>query len=189
MPDGIHGAVISWTDFRTSSATQIDVFAKRIDVGGPAAVDPWPAFGFRLARAPQSRAPFGHGGSRARRGHAGHGPRLRDRGQPVRTLALDRAYAAGAHALSWDGRDESGAPAPGGIYLVRVTAGGRSLTRTLALLRQRSRYTSAARSSAARPRTRRAPRRRTRRRATARRDRRDRPTRSRDRRPRAHAPQ
>jgi hypothetical protein len=136
VPDGIHGAVISWTDFRTSSATQIDVFAKRIDVGGPAAVDPWPAFGFRLspvrpnpARRSATVALELDGATRVTARVYGIA------GNRVRTLALDRAYAAGAHALSWDGRDESGAPAPGGIYLVRVTAGGRSLTRTLALLR------------------------------------------------------
>jgi thermitase len=51
-------------------------------------------------------------------------------GRPIRSLAADRATAAGPQTLVWDGRSDDGLPAPAGLYLIRVTAfgddGGRS---------------------------------------------------------------
>jgi hypothetical protein len=44
------------------------------------------------------------------------------RGRLVRTLA--GAWAAGPALLSWDGRDDRGAPAPRGTYFVRLRAPG-----------------------------------------------------------------
>jgi hypothetical protein len=46
-------------------------------------------------------------------------------GRLVRTLASGQRKA-GYHAVSWDARDESGAPAPSGVYLYRLKAGSES---------------------------------------------------------------
>lgn len=43
-------------------------------------------------------------------------------GRRVRTL-VSGARAAGSHAVHWDGLDDSGAPAPAGLYFVRLAAG------------------------------------------------------------------
>lgn len=55
-------------------------------------------------------------------------------GRLVRSLAT-RSLPAGAHAASWDGRDESGRPAASGVYFAVVRAGDRELRTRLALLR------------------------------------------------------
>ena len=52
------------------------------------------------------------------------------RGQPVRTL-WDAAGVAGHYQLTWDGRRDSGALAPPGLYLFRLQIAGDSATRTL----------------------------------------------------------
>jgi hypothetical protein len=44
-------------------------------------------------------------------------------GRHVRSLAA-RAFAAGAHALTWDGRDDRGAATAPGVYFVRVESAG-----------------------------------------------------------------
>jgi len=50
-------------------------------------------------------------------------------GHVVRTLA-EGHRDAGRHELVWDGRDAGGRPAPSGVYLFRLTAGGSSMSRT-----------------------------------------------------------
>jgi flagellar hook assembly protein FlgD len=45
------------------------------------------------------------------------------RGRLVRDLQPGR-LGAGPHRLEWDGRDDRGAAAAAGVYLVRVVAGG-----------------------------------------------------------------
>ena len=52
------------------------------------------------------------------------------RGQLVRTLR-DAAGVAGHYQLTWDGRRDSGAIAPPGLYLFRLQVAGDSATRTL----------------------------------------------------------
>jgi len=54
-------------------------------------------------------------------------------GRLVRTLASD-AFQAGRHSVKWDGRTESGAFVRPGVYLVRLSAMGRSLSRKLVVL-------------------------------------------------------
>jgi hypothetical protein len=50
-------------------------------------------------------------------------------GRQVRSLA-NRSFAAGAHELRWDGRDDGGREAPAGMYFVRVrSAAGESTAR------------------------------------------------------------
>lgn len=48
-------------------------------------------------------------------------------GRLVRVLA-DGPHAAGEHAVRWDGTGEDGARLPAGLYLARLTFGGRTLT-------------------------------------------------------------
>ena len=55
-------------------------------------------------------------------------------GARVRVLA-DGVQAAGAHRVSWDGSDAAGARVASGVYLLRVEAGGASLTRKVTLLK------------------------------------------------------
>ena len=56
------------------------------------------------------------------------------RGRRVSTIH-DGALAAGPHALRWDGRDASGAPAAAGLYWILATDGARSISRPLVILR------------------------------------------------------
>jgi flagellar hook assembly protein FlgD len=55
-------------------------------------------------------------------------------GRRVRVLA-DGPWAAGEHALAWDGRDAEGVPVASGVYLVRATRGGESVTAKITLVR------------------------------------------------------
>ncbi|MBA4378767.1 MAG: hypothetical protein C0395_09000 [Gemmatimonas sp.] len=55
-------------------------------------------------------------------------------GRLVRTLA-ERVYAPGEHSVVWDGRDESGAEMPSGLYLYRLEDGRRTQTRKMVLVR------------------------------------------------------
>jgi hypothetical protein len=54
-------------------------------------------------------------------------------GRRVRTLASGAVLAAGPHAITWDGRDESGARLAGGVFILRAQAGAESSTRKLVL--------------------------------------------------------
>ncbi len=53
-------------------------------------------------------------------------------GREVRTLA--RGLAPGRHVLAWDGRSDSGARLAPGVYLARLTGGGRVVTRRVTLV-------------------------------------------------------
>jgi hypothetical protein len=55
-------------------------------------------------------------------------------GTKVRTLELGY-QGQGKHALTWDARDDSGDPLPGGIYFVRLKAAGESRSLSLIVLR------------------------------------------------------
>ncbi|MGH2571308.1 MAG: FlgD immunoglobulin-like domain containing protein, partial [bacterium] len=49
-------------------------------------------------------------------------------------LLADRAFEAGASAVTWDGRDSSGREAPAGIYFARLdTDGGAAMSRVVKL--------------------------------------------------------
>jgi len=43
-------------------------------------------------------------------------------GRPVRAIVTDQPLRAGDHVLLWDGNDERGLRAPGGVYLIRTEA-------------------------------------------------------------------
>jgi hypothetical protein len=48
---------------------------------------------------------------------------------------MDRELAAGPHAIPWDGRPSGGAPAPAGVYFVRLDAPGRSESARIVVVR------------------------------------------------------
>lgn len=56
-------------------------------------------------------------------------------GRLVHTLADGAAMASGSHQLTWDGRDASGTPVPGGVYICRMTAPGSSESLRMVLVR------------------------------------------------------
>jgi subtilisin family serine protease len=55
-------------------------------------------------------------------------------GQRVRTL-LSESLPAGPHAVRWDGLNDAGRPQASGLYLYRLEAEGRTLTRKMLLVR------------------------------------------------------
>lgn len=55
-------------------------------------------------------------------------------GQLVRTLT-DGVHPAGRQSISWDGKDTSSRPVPGGIYFYRLSFGDRTLTQKTLILR------------------------------------------------------
>ena len=56
------------------------------------------------------------------------------RGARVRALG-GGPYPAGESSMTWDLRDDAGSPLPAGLYWARLTAGGRTFTRTIILSR------------------------------------------------------
>jgi hypothetical protein len=54
-------------------------------------------------------------------------------GRLVRTL-VQGSLPRGAHQVTWDGRDDRGFSAPTGIYVYRLEAGGKTLSRRMVLL-------------------------------------------------------
>lgn len=56
-------------------------------------------------------------------------------GRAVATLLDGQVLEEGRHALAWDGRDDAGRPAPGGLYLLRLEAAGGVQVRKAALLK------------------------------------------------------
>jgi len=56
-------------------------------------------------------------------------------GRLVRTLLSSERLGAGAHAISWDGRNDRGEAVSSGVYLFRMTADGKGETRKMTLVR------------------------------------------------------
>jgi hypothetical protein len=65
------------------------------------------------------------------------GPAILDvvdlRGRRVRRLVRG-TFTAGAHVVTWDGRDQGGAPVPAGVYLAHLQSGGAQTTVKLTLV-------------------------------------------------------
>lgn len=132
---GAGGAIIAWTDFRSDSTS--DIFALQLltvettGVGDPppteravsfASPSPNPAresFLLRFALPSETRVSLDVYDASGRR---------------VRALVA-RELEPGAHLLTWDGRDETGARQPSGVYFVRAQWNGFGAIRRLVLLR------------------------------------------------------
>jgi hypothetical protein len=56
-------------------------------------------------------------------------------GRKVRVLLAGAPLGAGRQTASWDGRDGRGRPAPSGVYLIEVSAGGERTARRVVLTR------------------------------------------------------
>ena len=56
-------------------------------------------------------------------------------GIPVRTLVSNAAYGSGLHTGSWDGLDDRGTQVPSGVYILQVTALGRTRSRKMVIVR------------------------------------------------------
>jgi hypothetical protein len=56
------------------------------------------------------------------------------KGQKIRTMHSG-ILAKGAHLLTWNGKDDNGAAASSGVYLYRMTAGGKTQTRKMVLMK------------------------------------------------------
>lgn len=132
VSDGASGAIITWHDLRPGSMGY-DIYAQRVTASGgvAAVVAGGAAMPFRLL--PPHPNPAGGGPSTIRL-ELPHPQRVNVdvfdlAGHRVRTLAREREFPAGVQALSWDGRDDSGAALPGGLYFVRMRAGDREETR------------------------------------------------------------
>ncbi|MCK5065469.1 MAG: T9SS type A sorting domain-containing protein, partial [Candidatus Fermentibacteraceae bacterium] len=55
-------------------------------------------------------------------------------GRQIETIA-GQEFAAGEHAVMWEGRDSYGNPAASGVYLVRIRTEGGSVSRQVVLIR------------------------------------------------------
>jgi len=132
--DGTGSCVIVWHDGR--NGTDCNIYAQRIGGGGePVSVDGLSA-ARGLALSPPQPNP-----ARARTSFDFRlvSPGLvrlevvSPSGRLIRELASG-AFAAGPHSIVWDGRDQGGARAAAGFYLVRLQAGGEHVSRPLVLL-------------------------------------------------------
>ncbi len=55
-------------------------------------------------------------------------------GQKIKTLAA-KNYPAGVHAVSWDGLNNSGQPAPSGLYFYKMTAENFAAVKKLTMIK------------------------------------------------------
>jgi flagellar hook assembly protein FlgD len=55
-------------------------------------------------------------------------------GRRVRQLVMG-TVPAGTHQVTWDGRDDRGQQVAAGVYFYRLTAGDRTLTKKMVLIR------------------------------------------------------
>jgi hypothetical protein len=55
-------------------------------------------------------------------------------GQKIRNLITER-FSGGEHTITWDGKDEQGNEAPGGVYFYKMTAGQFQSTKKMVLMR------------------------------------------------------
>jgi hypothetical protein len=130
VPDGYGGAVAIWT-LNETSAGVVRTYATRLPRGGLADV-PAPvatlATESSLAIAPNPFAGAAQVSLALPRETRVTVEVFDPSGRRVRTLSAG-ALGAGPHAFPWDGRDESGASAPAGLYLVRARGDEVDITR------------------------------------------------------------
>jgi hypothetical protein len=107
-------------------------------LGGVSSVPSQPAAGVTRILAAQPN-PFSHGTDLSFNlsAHAAGSPvrlNLVDAaGRAVRTL-VDGNLAVGSHTIGWNGKDDSGRPAPSGVYFARLQSRDRATTQKLILI-------------------------------------------------------
>jgi hypothetical protein len=132
-PDGAGGALVAWEDQRSGVA---DIYAQRVMAGG-ALWTPTPV----AARASTFRAgeffPNPTSGTAGIDVDAGDASEVRVNVYDVTGRAVRRgtSQTRGAQRLDFDGRDDDGRLLPGGVYFVRFTAGGESVSRRVVVTR------------------------------------------------------
>ena len=131
VSDGAGGAIVTWHDYRSGST---DIYAQRVErIGQLGNPEPVPR---ELALALTSSNP-GRGGASLRYSLPQAGAvrlAIYDlAGREVRVLASGR-LDAGDYSARWDGRNVTGQPVRGGMYLVRLEAEGQVPVLKLALL-------------------------------------------------------
>lgn len=135
---GVFRTVFMTAPFEGLSAPDADVLMGRVldwispstvtDVNPPAAV----AAG-RLTLAQNAPNPF-RGRTTVRFAVPNAGPvslSVYDIGGRKVAELVDRPLEAGSHAVDWDGRDRDGARVASGVYLVRLSAGGETVSREI----------------------------------------------------------
>lgn len=130
VSDGESGAYITWADFYLSRA-----YIQRVGAGGNVAPPP-PAASLVLYPANPNPSTGTVNITFVLRNHGVAAATVLDTGgRRVRQLMRPEAQDAGAHVLTWDGKDDDGRQARPGIYFARVTAGDSRLTERFAMIR------------------------------------------------------
>jgi hypothetical protein len=135
--DGLGGAVIAWSDTRSSASP--DVYAQGIDalgqLGPGVGVDPLPAPGATaLARPAPNPLPHGRATIAYTLAASEHVQlRVLDPAGRVVSLLEDGDQGAGTHVATWDGT-VNGQRLPPGLYLVHLLTPSKNEIRRLVLL-------------------------------------------------------
>jgi DNA-binding beta-propeller fold protein YncE len=136
VPDGVGGAIVAWPDYR--SGTSWDLYAQHVNPGGALAAPGGPIGGTPRVLGLAAPRPNPAAGATtleytlSRTGHVRLA--LYDvAGRRVQMLR-DGEMSGGAHHEAVSLRDPAGRELASGLYLVRLEAEGRVLTRRLALV-------------------------------------------------------
>ena len=116
--DGNGSAIVSWYDDRNLN---FDIYAKRMAAGGVTLDAPLAELeGLALTAAPNPMRTTATLRFRLAATATVRLDVLDLAGRVVRVLLGPAGLAAGPHEIAWDGRDTAGAPAPAGLYFVRL---------------------------------------------------------------------
>ncbi len=136
VSDGGNGAIVTWHDLR--NLINYDIYAQRIGPDGlvPTSVGDTPSFA-GVSLSANTPNPFSDETSMVLDLSADAIVEVDVHdvaGRLVRRIASSRMNA-GAHRMSFDGRDDAGRPLASGVYFYSVHAGGETLTRKLVIRR------------------------------------------------------
>ena len=133
VPDGYHGAVFGWQDFRNGPTC--DVYAFRLSaVGTSVETTLTPVLAHIYPARPNPFNPSTVLAFDLERPANVHLAVYDARGRLVRTL-YQGSLGAGRHQVRWDGMDRSGSPCGSGVYFARLSGTLGSATTSLALIR------------------------------------------------------